>query len=87
MEKADILSDLLSDPEKLSAAVGAVSSMMGKPRGDAEEKPKPPAKQSDAVVLIQALKPFLSAERKAKADRAIKLLTLAELASGIQDIW
>ena len=44
-QSGDILSALLSDPEKLSAAVSAVSSMLGNssPSGDGEEEVKKPA--------------------------------------------
>ena len=87
MESADVLSELFSDPEKLSAAVSAVSSMLGGERRDEAPKLKLPEKRSDSAKLIRALRPFLSPERRARADRAIRLLTLAELMSGMRDIW
>ena len=84
---ADALSELLSDPEKLSAAVSAVSSVFGGRQDTADgEKAPEPAKQSEQVALIRALKPFLSPERQAKADRAIRLLTVAEFAYGIREL-
>lgn len=87
----DILSALLSDPEKLSAAVSAVSSMLGNssPPGDGGEeikKPALPEKQSEGAALLKALKPFLSPERQARADKAVRLLTLAALASEFKDL-
>lgn len=87
MESADVLSELFSDPDKLSAAVNAVSSMLGGERRDEAPKLKLPEKRSDSAELIRALRPFLSPERRARADRAIHLLTLAELMSGMRDIW
>lgn len=87
MENADVLSELFSDPEKLSAAVSAVSSMLGGERREQAPNVKLPGKRSDSAELIRALKPFLSPERRDKADRAIRLLTLAELVSGMRDIW
>ena len=87
MESTDVLSELFSDPEKLSAAVSAVSSMLGGERRDEAPKLKLPEKRSDSAELIRALRPFLSPERRARADRAIRLLTLAELMSGMRDIW
>jgi hypothetical protein len=91
-QSGDILSALLSDPEKLSAAVGAVSSMLGgsaKPDGreETEKKVKLPEKQSEGAALIKALKPFLSPERQQRADKALRLLTLASLAAEFKDIW
>ena len=87
----DVLSALLSDPEKLSAAVSAVSSMLGSssPPGGGEEEiknPVLPEKQSEGAALIKALKPFLSRERQARADKAIRLLSLAALASEFKDL-
>lgn len=87
----DVLSSLLSDPEKLSAAVNAVSGMLGSPsppRGGEEEvkKPKTPEKQSEGAALIRALKPFLSPERQQRADKALRLLTLASIALELKDI-
>ena len=87
----DLLSALLSDPEKLSAAVSAVSSMLGNssPSGGGEEevkKPVPPEKQSEGAALIKALKPFLSPQRQARADKAIRLLSLASIASEFKDL-
>jgi hypothetical protein len=91
-QSGDLLSALLSDPEKLSAAVNAVSSMLGdskKPDGekDTEVKPRLPEKQSDGAALIKALKPFLSKERQERADKALRLMTLASLASEFKDLW
>lgn len=94
----ELLSALLSDPEKLSAAVSAVSSMLGtKPDGKDKEEDAAPAASlpgkppslpsSDGAKLISALKPFLSPERREKADKAAKLLSLAELAYGFKDIF
>lgn len=90
-QSGDILSALLSDPEKLSAAVSAVSSMLGNssPSGGGEEEVKKPAlpeKQSEGAALIKALKPFLSRERQERADKAIRLLSLASLASEFKDL-
>ena len=89
--EGDILSALLSDPEKLSAAVSAVSSMLGAPASDKaeepEKKPALPQKQSEGAALIKALKPFLSEKRRKRADKALRLLTLASLASEFKDIW
>lgn len=87
----DILSALLSDPEKLSAAVAAVSSMLGNPSpsddgGEDTKKPALPEKQSEGAALLKALKPFLSPERQKRADKAIRLLSLASLASEFKDI-
>ena len=87
----DVLSALLSDPEKLSAAVSAVSAMLGSssPSGDGGEdakKPALPEKQSEGAALLKALKPFLSPERQARADKAIRLLSLAALASEFKDL-
>ena len=90
-QNADILSALLSDPEKLSAAVGAVSDMLGgaSPSGGGGAGPKLPhlpEKQSEGAALIKALKPFLSPERQAKADKALRLLTLVSLAAEFNDL-
>lgn len=89
-QSGDVLSALLSDPEKLSAAVSAVSSMLGSsPSSDGENESKKPAlpeKQSEGAALLKALKPFLSPERQARADKAIRLLSLATLASEFKDL-
>ena len=88
-QTTDLLSALLADPQKLSAAAEAVSSILGPPAKDAgapQTAPQLPAKQSDAAELIRALKPFLSPARREKADRALRLLTLVGLASQFQDI-
>ena len=86
----DILSALLSDPEKLSAAVSAVSSMLGNSSpsegGEEIKKPALPEKQSDGAALLKALNPFLSPERQVRADKAIRLLSLAALASEFKDL-
>ncbi len=87
----DVLSALLSDPEKLSAAVAAVSSLLGNPSpsddgGEDTKKPALPEKQSEGAALLKALKPFLSPERQKRADKAIRLLSLAALASEFKDI-
>ena len=91
-QSGDLLTALLSDPEKLSVAVSAVSSMLGSSNTadgakEAEVKPKVPEKQSDGAALIKALKPFLSKERQQRADKALRLLTLASLANEFKDIW
>ena len=87
----DVLSALLSDPEKLSAAVAAVSSMLGNSSpsdngGEDIKKPALPEKQSEGAALLKALKPFLSPERQQRADKAIRLLSLAALASEFKDL-
>jgi len=83
---SDVLSSLLSDPAKLSAAIGAVSSMLGdapgdKPHADGGGQFRLTGRHSEAAELIRALKPFLSDERREKADRALRLITVAALAS------
>ena len=90
-QSGDGLSALLSDPEKLSAAGSAVSSMLGNasPSEHGEEtvkKPALPEKQSEGAALLRALKPFLSSERQQRADKAIRLLTLAALAAEFNDL-
>ena len=92
----DALQALLSDPERLSAAINAVGSVLGNQSG--EKEPEPPAeppteekrmtaiKSSDGIALLRALKPFLSKERQDRVDRAVKMLALADLASGFKDI-
>ena len=91
-KEGDILSALLSDPEKLSAAVSAVSSMLGGSAArdgadKADKKPVLPERQSDGAALIKALKPFLSKERQERADKALRLLTLSSLATEFKDLW
>lgn len=91
-KEGDILSALLSDPEKLSAAVSAVSSMLGGSAAHdsadkADKKPALPERQSDGAALIKALKPFLSKERQERADKALRLLTLSSLATEFKDLW
>ena len=88
---SDVLSALLSDPEKLSAAMAAVSNMFGNPSpsddgGEDTKKPALPEKRSEGAALLQALKPFLSPERRQRADKAIRLLSLAALASEFKDL-
>jgi hypothetical protein len=100
MEQNDIIQALLSDPERLSAAIGAVSSVFGKPNEENKEKEKeeakeladPPApakssgKTADGIALLRALKPFLPKEKQDRVDRAVKMLALADLASNFKDI-
>ena len=91
-QSGDVLSTLLSDPDKLSAAVSAVSSMLGNasPSQSGEEgskKPALPEKQSEGAALLKALKPFLSPERQKRADKAIRLLSLAAVAMELKDLW
>ena len=98
MEQNDIIRELLSDPERLSAAIGAVSSVFGRQgeeekdatKEQTEASPAPPAKSSgktaDGIVLLRALKPFLPKEKQDRVDRAVKMLALADLASNFKDI-
>ena len=98
MDQNDMLQALLSDPERLSAAISAVSSVFGSQNGADGEKNgsgEPPAqkesvsviKSSDGIALLRALKPFLSKEKQDRVDRAVKMLALADLASGFKDIF
>ena len=100
MEQNDIIQALLSDPERLSAAIGAVSSVFGRQSGiDKEKEKEEPEEQSDApapvkssgktadgIALLRALKPFLPKEKQERVDRAVKMLALADLASNFKDI-
>ena len=98
MEQNDVIQALLSDPERLSAAIGAVSSVFGKSDAAKEkeerEPPSAPAappvkasgRTSDGIALLRALKPFLPEEKRERVDRAVKMLTLADLASNFKDI-
>ena len=95
MDQNDILQALLSDPERLSAAISAVGSVFGNRDGkESEAQAETPAedkqinaiKSSDGIALLRALKPFLSKERQDRVDRAVKMLALADLASGFKDI-
>ncbi len=94
-QNSDVLQALLSDPERLSAAISAVGSVLGNQSGKesgpqaeapAEEKRAAAIKSSDGIALLRALKPFLSKERQDRVDRAVKMLALADLASGFKDI-
>ena len=98
MEQNDLIQALLSDPERLSAAVGAISSVFGRQseeekdgaKEQTEASPAPPAKSSgktaDGIALLRALKPFLPKEKQDRVDRAVKMLALADLASNFKDI-
>ena len=96
-QNSDILQTLLSDPERLSAAISAVSSVFGSQNGpgDVNKEPPPPEtdapsvsviKSSDGIALLRALKPFLPKEKQERVDRAVRMLALADLASGFKDI-
>lgn len=93
----DVIQALLSDPEKLSAAISVLGSVFGPQNGAEEEKrdpDEPPAekepvsviKSSDGIALLRALKPFLPKEKQDRVDRAVKMLALADLASNFKDI-
>ncbi len=84
-----MLNSLLADPEKLSAMMGAVSSVMGTPTEGKEPKeaaepasvpPVMPKISDDRIRLLEALKPFVADEKKDKVDRLIRMMTLGSLA-------
>ena len=98
MDQNDMLQALLSDPERLSAAITAVSSVFGgksdtggepaEPKEQPDEKESVSViKSSDGIALLRALKPFLPKEKQDRVDRAVKMLALADLASGLKDIF
>ncbi len=77
------LSGILSDPEAMKALTGTVSGASN----EKEEKHEPPAlpklhQNEDArnrARLISALKPYLNADRRDKADKLLGLLSILEL--------
>ena len=89
---ASVIGSIASDPEMMNRLRAAFSQGQGTARHDGDEtgaEPddairKSPGKlvfdpgASDRRRLIEALKPFLSAERREKADALINILTLLE---------
>ncbi len=77
------LSGILSDPETMKTISGAVSGASQ----EKEQKPHPPVlpnipQNEDAknrARLISALKPYLNADRRDKADKLLGLLSILEL--------
>ncbi len=88
------LNEILSDPEKLSAVMGAVSGVMGQAseqKGEAKGEdvtPKIPnipniplsLPSDDRIRLLEAIKPFVASEKQAKVDKLIRMMTLGSLA-------
>ena len=89
----DKLNSILSDPEAMSRIAGMAKSLMG---GGEEDAPRESdeglvrralglmrgrALSSDESALLGALRPFLSAERQRRLDRALKIARVASLAS------
>ncbi len=85
------LNALLSDPEKLSAMMGAVSNVMNS-TPETRDPPAEPASaptsslpvmpklSDDRIRLLEALKPFVAEEKKEKVDKLIRMMTLGSLA-------
>lgn len=85
------LQGILSDPEAMQTISKAASSLGGmsphEPTEKERERPSlPAAKNSDEAknraALISALKPYLSEERREKADKLLSLLSLLSV-SGV----
>ena len=87
------LQGILSDPEAMNSIKNAISGTT--PASSEKETPKPGASlplppslgQSEEAKnrarLIAALKPYLNAERREKADKLLSLLSLLELSGGL----
>ncbi len=80
------LNDILSDKQKMSAVMSVVSSVMGKQAEEGEKQAdiQMPRVNDDKINLLVALKPFLSADGREKADKLIKLLSLYSIAGQLK---
>lgn len=89
----EALGSILSDPKAMGRIAEMAKSLAsGAPTGGGERSDegllrravglmRSRALSSDETALLDALRPFLSAERRRRLDRAIKLARLASLAS------
>lgn len=98
---ADKLTELLSDPAGMEKIREMASSLLGdvgnKPDAPGEDAMPDPAALMQMVKalgdkgpdpradLLIALKPHLSAERRPRVDRAVKLLRLASLLPAVKE--
>ena len=78
------LSGILSDPEAMKTISGAVSGTAGEKEEKHENPPPLPKFQQNEDArnrarLISALKPYLNADRRDKADKLLGLLSILEL--------
>ncbi len=88
------LNEILSDPEKLSSVMGAVSSVMASqpseaPKETGAEAPKitlPQLPTDDRVKLLEAIKPFVAEEKREKVDKLIRMITLGSLAGTFKNL-
>ncbi len=90
------LNEILSDPDKLSAVMGAVSGMMGqsgeKQGAEPTEVRSPLASlpinipSDDRIKLLEAVKPFVSDEKKQRVDKLIRMMTLGSLAGTFKNL-
>ena len=95
-ELSDKLSALLNDPAGMEKIKNMAQSLLG----GGEETPSAPSpdiakllplinkfssNEDSRVRLILALRPYLSAERRQKADKAVKILKAAALVPLISD--
>ena len=90
-ELQESLSRLLEDPEELKRMTDMASQLLGGGEAEAPEQPKLPdlsalmdklrGGSSDTQKLLQAMKPFLAPERRARLSRAMRAAKLASVAS------
>ncbi|MBQ4561715.1 MAG: hypothetical protein IJA55_05240 [Clostridia bacterium] len=77
------LSGILSDPEAMKTISGAVSGAAGEKEEKQEISALPKIPQNEDAKnrarLISALKPYLNADRRDKADKLLGLLSILEL--------
>ena len=88
----DKLNAILSDPDAMGRISEMAKELMGSSREEKRSDGEEPllkraaalmrggALRSEETALLDALRPFLSDERRARLDRAIKIARLASLA-------
>ena len=74
------------EKEKIHVEENLPPKKESEPRGGEKEKicsSRPKINQCDRIRLLEAMRPFLGDEKRAKLDTVIKLLGLAEAAGGL----
>lgn len=83
MEPADLLSQVLQDPEAMQKLSGIAAELMGSPSASPNapaDAAAPPHPANSRAELLHALRPFLSEETRTQIAHAERILSMARMA-------